>query len=190
MYRFRGAFYPWQTIARNLQAAKPSQYAYSIQMPAHQSAAVQPQVYATGSIGIRVVGVFLFFAALMSALAGLTLTFPGTTFDRAWNLNLIAYHRMAPFGRVIGIPFLIFSGILCAVAVGWLKRCHWAWMLTVFVIAAQIVGDALNLILADYLRGTVGVAIASLVLFCLLRPNVRAAFQTADDKAADSRSVG
>ncbi len=116
------------------------------------------------------------FGACMAALAGTTLVWPGTPLDKVWRLNAPAYRQLAPWGRIVGFLFLLLSATLAIAAVGWFKRCLWAWRLTVVIIATQVAGDFFNLARGEFLGGAVGVVIAGALLWCLLRPSVRAAF--------------
>ena len=100
----------------------------------------------------------------------------GTALDQMWRLNPLAYQRLAPFGKLVGIPFLVPSALLALAAVGWFKRRRWAWWLTVALIATQVLGDAVNLLQGRLLEGTTGLLIAGALLFYLLRPNTRTAF--------------
>ena len=83
-------------------------------------------------VGIIAVGLFLFFGAAMALLAGATLIWRGTVLDRTWGINTAAYARLAPFGKRIGIPFLLLSAMLAIAGIGWFGRRLWAWRLAVF----------------------------------------------------------
>jgi hypothetical protein len=50
------------------------------------------------------------------------------------------------------------------------------WRLAVAIIATQVIGDIVNLVRGDWLRGGTGVMIAGALLLYLLTPRVRAAF--------------
>jgi len=128
------------------------------------------------SAGLTAVGVFLIFGALMAFLASTTLVWRGTILDRIWVLNAPAYARLAPFGKTVGIPFLFLSATLLLAGIGWFSRRLWAWRLAVAIIATQVLGDLVNLLLGDFVRGGVGLVIAAALLFYLLRPRIRAAF--------------
>jgi hypothetical protein len=52
-------------------------------------------------------GVFLFFGAVMALLAGTTLIWRGTFLDHVWAVNAPAYRQLAPFGKTVGVPFLL-----------------------------------------------------------------------------------
>jgi hypothetical protein len=122
------------------------------------------------------VGAFLLFGACMAALAGTTLLWPGTPLDQAWALNKAAHTQLSAAGRSVGGLFLLLSAILIAASVGWFKGRLWGWGLTVGVISTQVVGDFVNLLRGDVLRGGTGLAIAGGLLCYLLRHDVRANF--------------
>jgi hypothetical protein len=126
--------------------------------------------------GFKAVGIFLFFGATMAVLAGTTLVWPGTVPDRMWPLNPLAYRQLAPVGRAIGIPFLFLGAALAAAGTGWSRLRYWGWVLTVAIIATQVLGNLANVIMGDVLRGSIGFLIASTLLFYLFRAKVRAVF--------------
>jgi len=126
--------------------------------------------------GFAAVGVFLFFGMTMACLAGVTLAWPGTPLDRMWRLNPDVYRQLGPLGRKVGLLFVLLSATLGLAGVGWFRRRHWGWMLAVAIIATQVLGDLLNLIRGDWLRGGTGVVIAGLLLLYLLSPTVKQAF--------------
>jgi len=121
-------------------------------------------------------GVFLFFGASMALLAGTTLIWRGTFLDHIWVLNAPAYSQLAPFGKTVGVPFLLLSAALAVAGVGWLGRRLWGWRLAVVVIATQVLGDLINIFMGHFVRGAVGVTIASALLLYLFRTGVRSAF--------------
>ena len=122
------------------------------------------------------IGVFLFFGAVMASLAGTTLIWPGTLLDHMWVLNAPAYNQLAPFGKTVGVPFLVLSAALAAAGVGWFGRRLWGWRLAVVIIAAQVLGDLVSIFMCHFVRGATGVTIAGALLFYVLQPAVRAAF--------------
>jgi hypothetical protein len=122
------------------------------------------------------VGVFLLFGACMAALAGTTLVWPGTPLDKVWALNKAAHTQLSSAGRSVGGLFFLLSATLIVAAVGWFKHRVWGWRLAVGIIFAQVVGDLVNLLRGDLLRGGSGLSIAGALLFYLLRPNVRTTF--------------
>src|SRR5271165_5589953 len=109
---------------------------------------MSPQGHSSGSPNLRgiiAVGMFLIFGAAMASLAGATLVLPGGALDSIWNLNPRAHEELAPFGRVVGIPFLLLGATLAVASLGWFKRRRWGWRLTVAIIATQVLGDLVSI---------------------------------------------
>jgi len=112
----------------------------------------------------------------MATYAALTLLWPGTTLDRLWKLNPNAHLQLAAIGRAAGIPFIALALALLFAGIGWFKRCYWGWLLGVVIIATNLTGDFVNILLGEWLKGLLGVSIAGLLLFYLTRPRVRLYF--------------
>ena len=53
----------------------------------------------------------------------------------------------------------------------------WAFRLTVAVICTQLVGDLVNLVRGDLVRGGIGILVAGALLFYLLRSRIRTILQ-------------
>jgi len=126
--------------------------------------------------GFTAVGIFLFFAAVMASLAATTLLWRGTVLDCVWALNPTAYKQLAPVGGTVGIFFLLLGAVLAAAGIGWFRRRLWGWRLAVAIITAQVLGDVVNCIRGDWLRGGAGLIIAGALLLFLLQPRIRAVF--------------
>jgi hypothetical protein len=126
--------------------------------------------------GFTAVGIFFFFGAIVASLAATTLLWRGTPLDRIWDLNPRAYNQLAPSGGAVGILFLLLGAALAATGFGWFRRRLWGWRLAVVIIATQVLGDVVNCIRGDFLRGGTGVIIAGTLLLFLLQSKVRAAF--------------
>jgi hypothetical protein len=122
------------------------------------------------------IGIFLFFGMTMAFMAGTTLLWPGTALDRIWVLNPTAHSQLAPLGPRVGLAFLLLALALAAAGVGWFQKKRWGWRIAVCIIGIQALGDLLNLLRGDYLRGVTGVAMAGALLLYLCRPPVKALF--------------
>lgn len=127
-------------------------------------------------LGFTAMGVFLFFGAIMASLAAITLLWQGTVLERAWTLNPMAYKQLAPLGSKVGILFLSLAVTLTTAGIGWFRRRLWGWRLALIIIATQILGDVVNCVRGDWLRGGTGVIIAGALLLFLLQPRMRAMF--------------
>lgn len=126
--------------------------------------------------GFSAIGIFLFFGATMSCLAATTLLWQDTVLDNLWSLNPSARRLLAPLGAKVGIPFLLLAVALTAAGIGWFRHRLWGWRLAVAIIATQLLGDIVNCVRGDLLRGATGVIIAGALLLYLLRVKTRAAF--------------
>ncbi|HKW63486.1 MAG TPA: hypothetical protein VJN89_13140 [Candidatus Acidoferrum sp.] len=121
-------------------------------------------------------GVFLYFGAAMASLAGVTLVWRGTFLDRAWALNPGAYNQLSPLGETGGIAFLLLGITLAVAGTGWLFHRFWGWVLTVIIIATQVLANLVNAARGDFLRGGTGFLFSSALLYFLFRPRIRAVF--------------
>ena len=126
--------------------------------------------------GFTAIGIFLCFGAIMASLAATTLLWRGTPLDRLWTFNPTAYKQLAPLGRIVGMLFLVLGAALTTAAIGWFRRRLWGWRLAVVIISTQVLGDVVNCVRGDWLRGGTGVIIAGALLLFLLQPRIRAAF--------------
>jgi len=126
--------------------------------------------------GFTAIGIFLFFGAVMASLAATTFLWRGTVLDRLWALNPTAYQQLAPLGGTVGILFLVLGVVLITAGIGWFRRRLWGWRLAVVIITTQVLGDVVNCLRADWLRGGTGLIIAGTLLLFLLQPRLRATF--------------
>ena len=129
------------------------------------------------TFGVTAVGIFLFFGAVMASLAGGTLIWRGSSLDKVWSLNPAAYNHLVGLGKPVGILFLLLSAALAIAGVGWFKRRLWGWRLAVGIILTQILGDMVNSLRGDFMRGGIGLVLASALLFYILRSEVKAVFE-------------
>jgi len=112
----------------------------------------------------------------MAALAGTTLVWPSTPLDRVWLLNPKAHLQLAPLGPRVGLVFLVLALALGTAAVGWFQKKRWGWRLADCIIGIQLLGDLVNLMTGDYIRGLTGVVIAGALLIYLCLPMMKALF--------------
>ncbi len=124
-------------------------------------------------IGFVPLGIFFFFATSMATLATITLGFPGTFLDRAWELNKTGHTQLAPLGRIMGLPFAIVIAVAFFTGIGWFKRRRWVWVVGTLGIAVNLVGDLINMAIGEFWKGAAGVLIAGMLLIYMTRPSVR-----------------
>jgi hypothetical protein len=70
-----------------------------------------------------------------------------------WVLNPIAYKQVVPFGTAAGILSLVLGAALAVAGAGWFQRRLWGWRLAVAIIAAQVLGDLVNAVRGDVVKG-------------------------------------
>jgi hypothetical protein len=87
----------------------------------------------------------------------------------------MAYEVLARPGGTFGFLFLLLGAALTTAGIGWFRRL-WGWRLAVIIISTQVLGDVVNCVRGDWLRGGTGVIIAGALLLFLLQPRIRAMF--------------
>ena len=122
-------------------------------------------------------GAFFVFGAAMTAYAAVTLLAPGTFLDALWALNKRGHAGLTQIGKGAALLFVVLSALLALAAVGWFRRRYWGWGLGVTIIAINALGDIVNLVRGEGLKGAVGVMIAGALLIYMTRPGVRSYFQ-------------
>ncbi|MGH9641745.1 MAG: hypothetical protein ACRD3Q_04915 [Terriglobales bacterium] len=86
------------------------------------------------------------------------------------------------FRKPAGAMFLLVAAVAATAGLGWFRRRIWGWRLAVFGMCAQLVGDFINLIRGDFLRGGTGLLIAGALLICLFTDEVRRNFSAARER--------
>lgn len=112
----------------------------------------------------------------MALLAATTLIFPDTRLDGVWKLNPRAHQELVPFGKIAGFGFALLAAALALAAFGWFRRRLWGWRLAIALIAAQVLGNLVNLFRGRILEGAVGISIATALLVYLLTEPIRVLF--------------
>jgi hypothetical protein len=127
--------------------------------------------------GFRAIGIFFVFGAVMATYAGYTLSHPGTLLDRAWAINRPAHEQLLQFGRGLGLPFFVLAMLLALAAAAWFGRRRWGWALGTGLVAANLLGDFINIYRGDLLKGGFGIVIAGSLLIYLAGTRVREYFR-------------
>ncbi len=126
---------------------------------------------------VPLVSVFLFTAAGIALVVGVSLLFPNRLLDRLWELNRPGAELFRRIGPVSGVFLLALSVGSAAAGRGLLRRQRWAWWFATGLFAVDGVGDVISyLVTGDLLRSAVGAAVSSAFLWAMLRRPVRAWF--------------
>jgi hypothetical protein len=80
------------------------------------------------------------------------------------------------FRKPAGVMFLLIAAVAATTGLGWFRRRVWGWRLAVFGICTQLLGDFVNMIRGDFLRGGTGLLIAGVLLMYLLSNKIRRNF--------------
>lgn len=126
--------------------------------------------------GIRLLAPFFAAATLLLIVVAISLQWPGTPLDAVWHLNPPRRALLMLWRPFLAPAFLLLAVPMAFAAVGCYRRAAWGWWLAVVIFAANGLGDIAQLLAGHLLEGLLGAVVAGLILFCLSRPCVRAAF--------------
>ncbi len=129
---------------------------------------------------VPIVAAFLFVAAAISTVVGISLLVPDTPLDRLWELNRAAAAAFHALGWISGALLLLLGGATCAAAAGLLRRKQWAWWFAVVLFATDGGGDVVSFFATgDLFRSASGAVISLAFLYALARPRIRRYFKGA-----------
>ena len=128
-------------------------------------------------VGLTILAAFFAFGSLMALLASLGLLLPGGVLEPMWRLNPQAQVSLTAL-HSWGVVLMLTVGIACALAaIGLWTRAMWGHHLAVGILAVNLVGDGLNVIVRGDLRALIGFPIGGAIILYLLRSRVREQFQ-------------
>jgi hypothetical protein len=117
----------------------------------------------------------------MALYAAITLLYPGTCLDSLWSLNPGAHQELLPFRKPAGVSFLLIATTAAITGYGWFRHRIWGWRVAVLGIGIQVLGDCVNLIRGDLLRGGAGLLIGGGLLIYLLSTKIKNNFTPVRD---------
>ena len=128
-------------------------------------------------VGLTILAAFFAFGSLMALLASLGLLLPGGVLEPMWRLNPQAQVSLTAL-HSWGVVLMLTVGIACALAaIGLWTRAMWGHHLAVGILAVNLVGDGLNVIVRGDLRALIGLPIGGAIIVYLLRSRLREQFQ-------------
>ena len=131
-------------------------------------------------IGITALSVFFLFGALASFLSFVSLLFPGSFLEPMWRLNPRAREGFTNIGAW-AIVLMCVVCIACALAAAGLWRgTRWGYWLAVALLAVNLLGDIVNVVLGTEPRAAVGIPIVIVILVFLMGKRVKQFFVTSD----------
>jgi len=118
--------------------------------------------------GITLLSLFFLFGTVMSGLAAVMLSFPGSVLEPLWRLNP---HAREGFAAMDGWAVLLMAAVCVAsgtAALG-LWRCkRWGYWTALAVLTINLAGDATNAVIAHDWRTLAGLPIGSAMIVYLL----------------------
>src|SRR3982751_2373946 len=130
----------------------------------------------TRPAGITALSIFFLFGALMSFISFVSLLFPGSFLEPMWRLNPRAREGFNSMG-VWAVVLMCAVCLACAsAAVGLWRGARWGYRLALIILAINLLGDVINVILGTEPRAVVGIPIVIAIFAFLLSRRVRRFF--------------
>ncbi len=122
----------------------------------------------TRPLGITVLSMFFLFGAVASFVSSVGLFFPGSFLEPLWRLNPRARAGFTDMGSW-SIVLMCAVCVACAsAAVGLWRGARWGYWLAMALLAINLLGDIVNVVLGTEPRAVVGIPIV-LAIFAFLR---------------------
>ena len=119
---------------------------------------------------------FFLFGTAMTAFAGASLAIPHGPLARIWRAKPDVYEQLLALGPLVAMGFFALSALMALTVFGVWRRRRWGWMLAVGIFIVNALADAARAIADREWNGLVAVAVVALILWWLLRRDVRAIF--------------
>jgi hypothetical protein len=126
---------------------------------------------------VSVVAAFLFLAAVIAAMVGISLLHPNRLLEWLWQLNPRGAALFRSVGPMSGVFLLALGCGTLAAGFAFLRGHCWAWRFAVALFAVNATGDVVSyLLIHDALRALAGVLVSCVFLWLLGRNDVRRYF--------------
>lgn len=130
----------------------------------------------TRPIGITALSIFFLFGAAASFVSAASLLFPGSFLEPMWRLNPRARQGLTGMG-VWAIVLMCAVCVACASAAAGLWRgARWGYRLALALLAINLLGDIVNVVLGTEPRAAVGIPVVVAILAFLMSRRVRRFF--------------
>jgi len=119
--------------------------------------------------GITALSLFFVFGALMSGLTVFLLLFPGSVLEPAWRLNPRAHEAFAAMG-LWAVLLMALVCLVCILAATGLWRCkRWGFWTALGILSVNLAGDTTNALITGDKRTMIGLPIAGVMIWYLIR---------------------
>jgi hypothetical protein len=120
--------------------------------------------------GIILLIIFFAAGAVVCLLIILALVFPGSFLEPIWRLKPDARVQFLEIGRGASIALMTVVGLVCGLsAIGLARSAEWGRRLAIGVLCVNLIGDSLNAYLRHDLKTLIGLPVAGLMMWYLLR---------------------
>jgi len=93
-----------------------------------------------------------------------------------WKLYPARRAVLMPYRGWLGPAFLTLAIVMASASIGCFRRRIWGWWLAVVIFLINGLSDAGQILIGHFLEGSIGVAVAGVLVFYLSRPHVRGVF--------------
>ncbi len=130
----------------------------------------------TRPIGITALSMFFLFGAAASFVSSISLFFPGSFLERMWRLNPRARAGFADLGVWAIVLMCAVCAACASAAVGLWRGKRWGYWLAVALLAINLLGDIVNVLLGTEPRAVFGIPIVVAIFAFLMSGQVRRFF--------------
>lgn len=128
-------------------------------------------------IGFLLIGIFLAFGASMLTLSTFSLSLPDLRFSHwFWSLRPEAHSQLAALGKPLILGFAVLAVLFTTVSILWFRRNFVGWIMGVSLIAANVLGDIVQLFSGRIPEGSLGVVLGGALFLYMLTWRIRGNF--------------
>jgi hypothetical protein len=122
-------------------------------------------------------GIFFSLAAVICALAGLSLLLPNSFLKGIWTFQSEKRAALLAVAPWSAIGLLALVPVMALAAKGTYQRRHWGWFLAISIFSLNGANDLARFVGGSPVEGGIGIIAVSIVLFWLTRPTIKAQFR-------------
>lgn len=128
-------------------------------------------------MGMKVLVGFFVFGTCACAVTVAALLLPGSAMDLVWRANPEALTGFQKIGRPLSLLLMLVVGTACAIAaVGLARQKVWGRWLAIGILIVNLAGDTINALVRHDPRTLIGLPIAGLMIWYLVKSAREALF--------------